>query len=44
MSTAQTAGCIQRDKGRFAKNVSIGSATLLQVYLTHVINEARMEF
>jgi hypothetical protein len=41
-----TAGRIQRNKGRFIEgyNVSIDSALLLQAYLNHVINEAKLEF
>lgn len=41
-----TAGRIQRNKGRFIEgyNVSIDSALMLQAYLSHVINEAKLEF
>ena len=41
-----TAGRIQRNKGMFVEgyNISIDSAMLLQAYLKHVINEAKVEF
>jgi hypothetical protein len=41
-----TAGRIQRNKGLYVEgyNVSIYSALLLQAYLNHVINEAKLEY